>query len=277
MMRLRGLGILWALMALVLGCFACSQTEQADSATQTGTEQPQVEAPSAKAEATVPEGAGRLLKTYPDHIKDYVDGNLVMADGTKIVYDSGKEKSFLDKLDHAEPVDIFAWTYDTTSTQPGYCEDPGRSRCEQLFKLMYGASSAQVQKHLVPVDWFGTKVMFSSVNGAADSLRAVSLEIKNNPHLLAYTKTAGTFYWRKVSGSERLSAHSYGIAIDVGVSKSNYWKWDNPGKNETATIKYKNNMPLELVRIFERHGFIWGGRWYHYDTMHFEFRPELLM
>ncbi|MDP3291618.1 MAG: M15 family metallopeptidase, partial [Sulfuricurvum sp.] len=24
------------------------------------------------------------------------------------------------------------------------------------------------------------------------------------------------------------------------------------------------------------HGFIWGGRWYHYDTMHFEYRPELL-
>lgn len=26
----------------------------------------------------------------------------------------------------------------------------------------------------------------------------------------------------------------------------------------------------------ERHGFIWGGRWYHYDTMHFEYRPEMI-
>ncbi|MDD5211432.1 MAG: M15 family metallopeptidase, partial [Sulfuricurvum sp.] len=25
-----------------------------------------------------------------------------------------------------------------------------------------------------------------------------------------------------------------------------------------------------------KYGFIWGGRWYHYDTMHFEYRPELL-
>ena len=32
---------------------------------------------------------------------------------------------------------------------------------------------------------------------------------------------------------------------------------------------------MEIVRIFEKHGFIWGGRWYHYDTMHFEYRPEL--
>jgi hypothetical protein len=35
-------------------------------------------------------------------------------------------------------------------------------------------------------------------------------------------------------------------------------------------------MPPEIVAIFERHGFIWGGKWRHYDTMHFEYRPELL-
>ena len=23
-------------------------------------------------------------------------------------------------------------------------------------------------------------------------------------------------------------------------------------------------------------GAIWGGRWFHYDTMHFEYRPELI-
>jgi D-alanyl-D-alanine carboxypeptidase len=30
------------------------------------------------------------------------------------------------------------------------------------------------------------------------------------------------------------------------------------------------------VRIFEKQGFVWGGYWYHFDTMHFEYRPELL-
>jgi hypothetical protein len=35
-------------------------------------------------------------------------------------------------------------------------------------------------------------------------------------------------------------------------------------------------MPEEIVAIFEKHGFIWGGKWYHFDTMHFEYRPELL-
>ena len=37
-----------------------------------------------------------------------------------------------------------------------------------------------------------------------------------------------------------------------------------------------NRIPPDIVAAFERHGFIWGGRWMHFDTMHFEFRPELL-
>jgi peptidoglycan LD-endopeptidase CwlK len=34
---------------------------------------------------------------------------------------------------------------------------------------------------------------------------------------------------------------------------------------------------MEIVKIFEKYGFIWGGKWYHYDTMHFEYRPELIV
>jgi hypothetical protein len=29
------------------------------------------------------------------------------------------------------------------------------------------------------------------------------------------------------------------------------------------------------VAVFEREGFIWGGKWYHFDPIHFEYRPEL--
>jgi peptidoglycan LD-endopeptidase CwlK len=42
-------------------------------------------------------------------------------------------------------------------------------------------------------------------------------------------------------------------------------------------IPYRNKVPFEIVSIFEKHGFIWGGKWYHYDTMHFEYRPELFL
>ena len=35
-------------------------------------------------------------------------------------------------------------------------------------------------------------------------------------------------------------------------------------------------MPEKIIAAFEKHGFIWGGNWYHYDTMHFEYRPDLI-
>lgn len=217
-----------------------------------------------------------LKKTYPDFFeKCDVKGDSIVLGNEMIVFDDRKNKDFISLLDNADIEDMFAMEYSDSIT-PGYLMDAGRSRCERLFKIMYGADEQQVKKNLVKVDWFGQNIWFNSINGAADSLRMVAKELANRTDLNDYLKSSGTFYWRKVRGANRLSAHSYGIAIDIGVAHSNYWLWDNPKASELDRIKYNNRMPLSLVEIFERHGFIWGGRWYHYDTMHFEFRPEIL-
>jgi hypothetical protein len=64
-------------------------------------------------------------------------------------------------------------------------------------------------------------------------------------------------------------------AIDIAAAHSHYWQWSKPDAD--GRFSYKNEIPWEIVEIFERHGFIWGGKWYHYDTMHFEYRPEILL
>lgn len=268
--------------ALAMG--ACGHSTAAESAPGAGSDSTARGTTAEKAAAPqgdVPQGAAILLRCYPDHVKAYRDGKLVMADGSTITYDDGRDKTFIEKLDDADPEDMFAFDYDMTTWTPGYLQDAGRSRCEALFKKMYGSSAAAVQKHLVTVNWFGQKLRFTSVNGAADSLRAVAAELARHPSLKKHLRSSGTFYWRQVRGAKRLSAHSYGMTIDIGVTGGggggDYWQWKNPGKGETARITYSNHMPHEVVEIFERHGFIWGGRWYHYDTMHFEFRPEILL
>ena len=68
--------------------------------------------------------------------------------------------------------------------------------------------------------------------------------------------------------------HAYAAAIDINAKYSNYWRWGSGSKGEPI---WRNQIPIQIVRIFERHGFIWGGYWYHYDTMHFEYRPELVL
>ncbi|MGI9384455.1 MAG: M15 family metallopeptidase, partial [Methyloligellaceae bacterium] len=92
---------------------------------------------------------------------------------------------------------------------------------------------------------------------------------------LKYLKpSAGTYNCRTIAGTKRLSVHAFGAAIDINVKYADYWRWRKP--DARGRYAYRNRIPWEIVEIFEKHGFIWGGKWYHYDTMHFEYRPELL-
>ena len=50
------------------------------------------------------------------------------------------------------------------------------------------------------------------------------------------------------------------------------WAW----ARNRGDIPYRNRIPYEIAEVFEAERFIWGGKWYHYDTMHFEYRPELI-
>ena len=31
------------------------------------------------------------------------------------------------------------------------------------------------------------------------------------------------------------------------------------------------------MEAFEKNNFIWGGKWGHFDIMHFEYRPEIIL
>lgn len=226
---------------------------------------------------TIPENVRKIMKVYPDFNISYSDNHLVFTDGTTIVYDDGREKSFVEKLDDCDVEDMFSMTYDRDATIPAYLNDCGRGRSEQLYKKMYGNNEAEVKNNLVDVEWFGQKIPFTKVNGANLQLAKVAADLKAMPEMKKYLTKASSFYWRKVRGANRQSAHSYGIAIDINTTYSNYWLWSNPKCSETDKLKYENQIPLEIVKVFEKHGFVWGGRWYHYDTMHFEYRPELLL
>jgi hypothetical protein len=84
---------------------------------------------------------------------------------------------------------------------------------------------------------------------------------------------SGIYNCRPIAETNRLSVHAFGAAIDINAKLSDYWLW---AKRPDGSIAWHNQIPREIVEIFERHGFIWGGRWYHFDTMHFEYRPELI-
>ena len=217
-------------------------------------------------------GCTKLVKAYPDYLKSCTDGYVVWKDSTKMRYDDHIKKTLKEKLVNADIEDMFVLPYlKGKQPNPSRDYDPGRYRNEKFFRKMYGNSSAEVRKHLTTIKWFGRNVRVTTVNNVHRALKAVERDLKKYPKLKKFlTPIGGTFTWRKIAGTRRLSVHSFGAAIDINVKYSAYWRW-NKGK-----YKYHNRIPIEIVNVFEKYGFIWGGKWYHYDTMHFEYRPELL-
>ncbi|MBC7862725.1 MAG: M15 family metallopeptidase [Bacteroidia bacterium] len=219
------------------------------------------------------------MKAYPGKITGYKNDSLVWFDNSKMQFDNGKKNRPYDSLISSPDVeDQFYLPYSTGAIlSPKKNEDPGRVRNENFFKKMYGTTKKDVIANCATVMWLkkslNQKILFSKINGANIQLQKVSDELDLLPDSLKkyLSPLAGTFNWRTIEGTNRLSPHSFGIAIDLSVKHSDYWLWQ---KTKNGELKYRNKMPLAIVKIFEKHGFIWGGRWYHYDTMHFEYRPE---
>ncbi len=232
--------------------------------------------------ATAQTAGDRLLAAYPEHLAG-VDGNwLVWRDGTRMAIDDGAGPKAFDqwllKPDLKDMLDIPYPTGD--QPQPPLANsDPGRARNSAFFGKMYGdCQKGEVAANLVDVVWLpkksGQRLRASKINGVAERLTAISRALDELPAAFdIYLKPSeGTYNCRPIAGATRPSAHSYGIAIDISSRAAHYWRWSSGG-----TAAYQNSIPMEIVRVFEAHGFVWGGKWWHYDTMHFEYRPELLM
>ena len=228
--------------------------------------------------------AERLKAAYPGIVTAIEHGSAVFADGTRLPFDDRlAPKDYAVWLETPDIKDMFRQPYLTDAQLPPPPDwDPGRARNEAFFLKVYGdCRRGAVEGKLADVVWlpkkWGHKLKFTKVNGAAAQLRKVSGDLDQlaKKYDIDLFPTAGTYNCRKVAGTEHRSPHGYGIAIDIALKHSSYWRWFLT--KPAVKVKYRNAIPMEIVRVFERHGFIWGGRWHHFDTMHFEYRPEMLM
>ncbi len=232
----------------------------------------------------IPSNAKKLIRHYKECIAGYADNHILFKDGSKMLWDDGiKDKSFQELLDKPDIEDMFFDKYNRGKVKlpirTNY--DPGRIRNEPFFLKIYGSSDVVVKENLREIVWcpklVGKTIKVSTLYGVDKKFEKISRALDEHPEYAPYiSKIAGTFNWRKIAGTDRLSMHSFGMTMDINTSFSHYWQWDCECKNEDVQLGYMNKIPQGLVDIFEKNGFIWGGKWYHYDTMHFEFRPELL-
>ncbi len=235
------------------------------------------------------DAAAALLRAYPGTLEKAAAGEIVAKSGVRIPIGTGHAADpWPQLLDNADILDMFAKPYAAgkPAAAPRHNDDPGRARSAALFNAMYGdCTRNETAARILPVQWLPKKgggvIRVTSVNGVDKALAKVSKELDDLPASFDrfLLNPAGGYVCRPVAGSKRPSAHGWGIAVDIAAAPANYWLWDGGRirKEGAADIAYRNAIPHEIVEIFERHGFIWGGKWYHYDTMHFEYRPELLL
>ena len=225
----------------------------------------------------------RLVAAYPDHLAG-IDGDaLVWRDGTRMPIGADRPaRPFAAMLRDATLADQLRQDYVPGPLQgpPPRDHSPGRLRHTAFFTRMYGdCRAAAFAARLRPVTWMPRtrpqRLDVTTVNDVATRLERVIDALEGLPdRLRAYlVPSAGTMTCRAVADTGLPSMHAFGAAIDIATRSSDYWAWVRGASR--GELPWRNRIPFEIIEAFEAERFIWGGKWYHYDTMHFEYRPEL--
>ena len=147
------------------------------------------------------------------------------------------------------------------------------------------SNRAEAQRQQVEINFLGHRLTVHS--GISEKMKQINSIIQNeartNPMVRQWIDSLGTvtgWNWRNVASSGNRSSHSYGISIDLLPQnlqgKATYWFWEAANNPQWWDIPYTDRYhpPDMVIKTFEYFGFIWGGKWGNFDTMHFEYRPE---
>ena len=154
--------------------------------------------------------------------------------------------------------------------------------------LLYGAlSNGQARPQMIRTSLLGFSVRVHPMIAAplARVDRKLRRQLGDDDAMRAFVaslRRVDSQNWRWVAGTRSTSRHAYGIALDL-IPRSyggrfSYWRWAaQAGITEWWRLRADQRWhpPPEMIAVFEDEGFIWGGRWLLFDSIHFEYRPEV--
>ena len=182
----------------------------------------------------------RLKAAYPDHIHMIHENDLVWTDGTRMpLGHSDPMKTVNDKLKQptlADQLEQSLYIVGEPSGEPQ--DDPGRIRYEPFFRKMYGNSPEEVESNLEKIVWmpkvFGDNARVlpvTRINNVHKKIQSISCELeelvaKFPEYIPLLEHPAGTYCWRFIAHTDRLSPHSFGMTLDINAALTEYWQWD---------------------------------------------------
>lgn len=166
-------------------------------------------------------------------------------------------------------------------------ENPPR-RSPHFFDVLWRINNkSEAYQRVKTIRLFGksTMVHYLILENLSLAEEEILTAAQTDPEVQKWINSISTvegWNWRDIAETQSRSFHSYGLAVDLLPrsfgGKETYWLWAARYKPDWWNIPYSGRYhpPIPVIKAFEKYGFIWGGKWAVFDTMHFEYRPEIL-
>jgi len=193
------------------------------------------------------------------------------------------------------PKDLPEWKKPTEEETTRYsswtkARSQNQTRRSNFFidDLWQSSTRAQTENNLVKISFLGKTAKVHK--GIQEKLSLVETRIlaaaKIDTELQTWINNLGNlegYGWRNIADTSARSYHSYGLAVDLLPKnlkgKQTYWLWTSQYREDWWNVSYSERYhpPEAVITAFEAYGFVWGGKWPLFDTMHFEYRPEIFI
>jgi len=220
----------------------------------------------------------------------YGDEDVVFVFGSNEIHFQDGRMLEAGRLDRPEECDPIFYPYPLSPlTEPPPAPDVMPTYCTDLLETLFGRTESQIREHGRSVTFLSHRMFVNEllVDPLAAAEAAILRVAGRDPSVAAWIEEMDITYSfsnREIAGSGNRSQHAWGMAVDlVPYSYEGlhvYWRWSRVFDREgwdRIPVDQRWSPPQPVIDIFEAHGFIWGGKWPHFDAIHFEYRPEILL
>ncbi|MDR0456279.1 MAG: M15 family metallopeptidase [Treponema sp.] len=248
-----------------------------------------------------------LAAAYPDRIEraEFRDGDwTVIVRGIRYYYCSGRllPEELRNKAADYAPQPFYNYSAELPPWKAPSAEDAERfrnmaanrsrnpvKRSPHFFDALWQAHTRdESQRRVKALSFLGSSVTVHEAIHAKLALveERILADAQSDPQVRAWVNNINMmegWNWRTIADTQTRSYHAYGAAVDILPKslggKETYWLWAARNKPEWWNIPYSDRLhpPAKVIKAFESRGFIWGGKWLFFDTMHFEYRPEIFL
>lgn len=182
---------------------------------------------------------------------------------------------------------FYRYSLETLTAPPPSEELP--TYCTDLAESLWGRTETEIRRHGRSMIFLGHRMFVNEL--LVDPLAAVERDVRkaaaSDSSVASWADHISitySFINREIAGSPTRSYHAWGMAIDLVPTSYHgrhvYWRWSRVFDQEgwdKIPLEERWSPPAAVVSIFESHGFVWGGKWPHFDDIHFEYRPEIIL